>query len=99
MAEHHIINPNGGNGNGNGNSSWKNAALHVMWAILVAIMGWFMTEGRADRERIRVDAQRVEQSQGDDRQRIAVLETEMRYMSDALARIENGVERLQRDRR
>jgi hypothetical protein len=80
------------------NGSWKNYALHVLWALTVAMMGWFMTESTTDRERIRRDTQRIEQRQADDNARIAVNEEQVRNVRESLQRIEAGVEELRRSR-
>lgn len=80
------------------NGSWKNAALHVMWAFIVAVMGWFLTESSTDRDRVRVDTQRIEQRQSIDNARISVLEEQFRNNRETLQRIESGVEELRRSR-
>jgi hypothetical protein len=78
------------------NGTWKNSALHVMWAIIVAIMGFFLTEGSTERANVRTDTQRIEKKQNDDSARIAVLEEQFRTNREILRRIEDGVEELRR---
>lgn len=82
-----------------GNGSWKNAALHVLWALIVAIMGWFLTESGTEREHARTDNQRLQQERVVDNARISVLEEQFRNLRESLQRIETGVDELRKDRR
>lgn len=85
--------------NGNGNGAWKTAAIGGLWGILLLIAGWALADSSSARKEFRDADVTLRQQMSDTQQRVAALEAALKYQSEALQRIEAGVDELRQEQR